>query len=139
VNQVKVYFQLMNSCFEVFSAWDDEYDKLSALMRDISKKKREEQMKLTWRITPPHKKLQARLEQMRKFRRAHEQLRTVISRVLRPAATKAIDMDKSTADLNLEPAPLDSADATAIEVRNACIIIIPTCSICRRSMSPMKT
>uniref|UniRef100_A0A914WGW8 Dynein heavy chain tail domain-containing protein n=1 Tax=Plectus sambesii TaxID=2011161 RepID=A0A914WGW8_9BILA len=110
--------KLMNSCFEVFSAWDDEYDKLSALMRDISKKKREEQMKLTWRITPPHKKLQARLEQMRKFRRAHEQLRTVISRVLRPAASKSSDMEKSIADLSLEPAPLDSADANAIEEVN---------------------
>lgn len=110
------FVQLMNSCFDVFSAWDDEYDKLSALMRDISKKKREEQMKLTWRITPPHKKLQARLEQMRKFRRAHEQLRTVISRVLRPAASKSNDMEQSTADLSLEPAPLDSADANAIEV-----------------------
>lgn len=53
-------------------------------MRDIVKKKRDEHLKMVWRITPAHKKLQARLDRMRKFRRQHEQLRNVILRVLRP-------------------------------------------------------
>ena len=55
----------MVSCFDVFSAWDDEYDKLQNLLRDIVKKKRDESMKTMWRVAPSHKKLQARLEQMR--------------------------------------------------------------------------
>lgn len=60
---------LMTQCFSVFSTWNDEYDKLATLMRDLSKKKRDEQLKLTWRINPQHKKLESRLDQMRQFRR----------------------------------------------------------------------
>uniref|UniRef100_A0A915HKX7 Dynein heavy chain, cytoplasmic n=1 Tax=Romanomermis culicivorax TaxID=13658 RepID=A0A915HKX7_ROMCU len=74
--------KIMLACFDIFSCWDDEYDKLQALLRELIKNKRSEQMKMVWRISPTHKKLQARLEQMRKFRRLHEQLRTVIGRVL---------------------------------------------------------
>lgn len=74
----------MVACFEVFQTWDDEYEKLQVLLRDIVKRKREENLKMVWRINPAHRKLQARLDQMRKFRRQHEQLRAVIVRVLRP-------------------------------------------------------
>ena len=56
----------MGACFEVFTAWDDEYDKLQGLLRDIVKKKREEHLKMVWRVNPSHKRLQARLDQMRK-------------------------------------------------------------------------
>lgn len=76
--------QVMVACFEVFQTWDDEYEKLQVLLRDIVKRKREENLKMVWRINPAHRKLQARLDQMRKFRRQHEQLRAVIVRVLRP-------------------------------------------------------
>lgn len=74
----------MVACFEVFQTWDDEYEKLQVLLRDIVKRKREENLKMVWRISPAHRKLQSRLDQMRKFRRQHEQLRAVIVRVLRP-------------------------------------------------------
>ncbi|VDN39891.1 unnamed protein product [Gongylonema pulchrum] len=60
---------LMTQCFAVFSTWNDEYDKLATLMRELSKKKRDEQLKLTWRLNPRHKKLENRLDQMRVFRR----------------------------------------------------------------------
>uniref|UniRef100_A0A0N5AC29 DHC_N1 domain-containing protein n=1 Tax=Syphacia muris TaxID=451379 RepID=A0A0N5AC29_9BILA len=83
--------ELIGQCVDVFAAWSDEYDKLSQLLRELSKKKREEHLKLAWRINPQHKKLEARLEHMRKFRRQHEQLRMVISRVLRPAGTVSDD------------------------------------------------
>lgn len=43
---------------------------MQGLLRDLMKKKRDhrdsEQMKVMWRIQPPHKKLQSRLEQMKK-------------------------------------------------------------------------
>jgi dynein heavy chain 1 len=55
----------MNSCFEIFATWDDEYEKLQALLRDIVKKKKEE-MKLAWKVNPTHKRLQMRLDQIRK-------------------------------------------------------------------------
>jgi dynein heavy chain 1 len=59
------------------------------LMRDIVKRKRDEHLKMVWRVNFSHKRLQMRIEQMRKFRRQHEQLRTVIVRVLRPTTQQA--------------------------------------------------
>ena len=64
----KVQFQ----CFEVFSAWDEQYETLQGTLRDIAKKKREEPLKVSWRVNPAHKLLQTRIDQMRKFRRQHE-------------------------------------------------------------------
>jgi len=55
----------MGSCFEIFTTWDDEYDKLQGLLRDLVKKKKED-MKMAWKVNPAHKRLQARLDQMRK-------------------------------------------------------------------------
>ena len=55
----------MSACFDVFSMWDDEYDKLQSLLRDIVKKKREEHLKMVWRVNPAHRRVQARLDQMR--------------------------------------------------------------------------
>lgn len=110
--------RVMNQCFEVFSCWDDEYDKLQGLLRDIVKKKRDEHLKMVWRVSPAHKKLQQRMEHMRKFRRQHEQLRTVILRVLRPAkATQSIPIDNQIADTK-QPYSLEAADANAIEEVN---------------------
>ena len=47
-------------------------------------KKKRDEMKMMWRVNFSHKKLQNRMDQIRKFRRQHEQLRSVIERVLRP-------------------------------------------------------
>ncbi len=51
--------------YRVFSTWDDEYDKFSTLLRDVSKKKREETLKFSWRANSAHKKLQDRITRMR--------------------------------------------------------------------------
>lgn len=68
---------------------------------------------MVWRISPAHKKLQLRMEQMRKFRRQHEQLRTVIVRVLRPTVVKTTTLaDGDPAELKPE---MDAADLSAIE------------------------
>jgi len=106
----------IKSCFAVFTAWDDEYEKLQAILRDLAKRKRDE-LKMVWRINPSHKRLQNRLIVMQNFRRQHEQLRLVISRVLRPSINQ-----EATDDPNGQPtvtsldAGLDVADANAIEV-----------------------
>ncbi|XP_015686723.1 cytoplasmic dynein 1 heavy chain 1-like, partial [Protobothrops mucrosquamatus] len=42
--------KVMVACFEVFQSWDDEYEKLQVLLRDIVKRKREENLKMVWRI-----------------------------------------------------------------------------------------
>ena len=97
----------------------------AAFTSDLMKKK-QEHMKMTWRVQPSHKRLQARMEQMRKFRRQHEQLRTVIVRVLRPAVQRPAAADQAavtggagTGETQPQPLSLDAADANAIEVRHA--------------------
>lgn len=114
----------MKSCFSVFTAWDDEYEKLQAILRDLAKRKRDE-FKMVWRINPSHKRLQNRLVVMQNFRRQHEQLRLVISRVLRPAVSINNTNDQTSENGQIvDPAlnnqqtkdvSLDVADANAIE------------------------
>ena len=38
--------KVMSQCHEVFTFWDDEYDKLQGLKRDIVKKKRDEHLRM---------------------------------------------------------------------------------------------
>ncbi|XP_055846761.1 dynein heavy chain, cytoplasmic isoform X3 [Episyrphus balteatus] len=110
--------RVMNQCFNIFSCWDDEYDKLQGLLRDIVKKKRDEHLKMVWRVSPAHKKLQARMEQMRTFRRQHEQLRTVILRVLRPTKQQQNAAPIDAQPEAKTPYSLEAADANAIEEVN---------------------
>ena len=97
------------------------------MCRDIVKKKRDEHIKMVWRVSPAHKRLQTRMEHMRSFRRQHEQLRTVIMRVLRPTvlsvmSARQIDQLPGTpdqveaGDMKSEVLGLEAADANAIEV-----------------------
>ncbi|XP_030020118.2 dynein heavy chain, cytoplasmic isoform X1 [Manduca sexta] len=106
--------RVMTQCFEVFSCWDDEYEKLQGLLRDIVKKKRDEHLKMVWRVSPSHKRLQARMEHMRRFRRHHEQLRTVMLRVLRPRATVNPETGAGGEPAQPHSLPMDAADANAI-------------------------
>lgn len=88
--------------------------------RDIIKKKRDEHMKMVWRISAQHKKLQSRMEHMRKFRRQHEQLRNVIVRVLRPSVREvalAAEGEELEVPIKQDTFSLDAADANAIEVK----------------------
>lgn len=68
---------------------------------------------MVWRMNPVHKRLQVRMEHMRRFRHQHEQLRTVIVRVLRPTR---LGTDQSEETKTADPLSLETADASAIEV-----------------------
>ena len=57
----------MNKCFGVFTTWDEEYDKFTGQLREMSRNKREETLKFAWRANPAHKKLQDRITRMRKY------------------------------------------------------------------------
>uniref|UniRef100_A0A1I7Y6V7 Dynein heavy chain, cytoplasmic n=1 Tax=Steinernema glaseri TaxID=37863 RepID=A0A1I7Y6V7_9BILA len=74
--------ELMRGCFNVFQAWDDENEKLSLILRELVKKKREDAMKMSLRLSPLHKKLETRLVNVKKFRDQHDHLCSVIQRVL---------------------------------------------------------
>ncbi|XP_059178510.1 cytoplasmic dynein 1 heavy chain 1-like isoform X2 [Physella acuta] len=111
--------KVMGASFEVFSSWDDEFDKLQGMLRDLVKKKREEHLRMVWRVNPAHKRLQARIEHMRKFRRQHEQLRQVIIRVLRPVTVKRGSSPGSEEpEVKDKPVTDEAADANAIEEVN---------------------
>ncbi|XP_048259760.1 cytoplasmic dynein 1 heavy chain 1-like isoform X2 [Haliotis rufescens] len=112
--------KVLSACFDVFGTWDDEYDKLQGMLRDLVKKKREEHLRMVWRVNPAHKRLQARLDHMRKFRRQHEQLRQVIMRVLRPSTAKgrAGTPMAEEPEPKAEPVVDEAADANAIEEVN---------------------
>ena len=56
----------MVSTFAVFATRDDEYDRLQQILRDMAKKKRDDSFKTMWRVNPAHKKLQARIDILRK-------------------------------------------------------------------------
>ena len=57
----------MGQCFGVFNTWDEEYDKFTGQLREMSKKKREETLKFAWRANSAHKKLQDRISRMREY------------------------------------------------------------------------
>ena len=117
--------KVVQSCLDVFNFWDEEYEKIHGLLRDMAKKKRDEHNKLTWRMNFSHKKLHTRMEVMRKFRRQHEQLRSVIVRVLRPVITRKniLNAENGSLEGNIDSGrpvdvSLEAQDATAVEEVN---------------------
>lgn len=73
---------------------------------------------MVWRISAQHKKLQTRMDHMRKFRRQHDQLRMVIVRVLRPfirEATSTVEPDEIETSKQ-DAFTIAAADANAIAV-----------------------
>lgn len=67
-------------------------------------------------MSSAHKRLQVRMEHMRRFRHQHEQLRTVIVRVLRPTRLTHTHADTEAKTPAADPLSLEAADASAIEV-----------------------
>ena len=57
--------QIMQRCTAVFETWDDEFEKFANQLREMSKKKREESIKFTWKANTAHRKLQDRTTRMK--------------------------------------------------------------------------
>jgi dynein heavy chain 1 len=74
--------RIVKACDDVFATWDDEYERLSTQVRDVRRQVRANDVRMAWRVSLSHKKLQQRLDHMKRFRKQHEQLRSVIDRVL---------------------------------------------------------
>lgn len=68
-----------------------------------------QQLKQAYKITPEHKKLQARLEHLRQFRRQHEQFRSVIERLLSKQQNQLLDPSIPTVQI------VDQSDSNAVE------------------------
>jgi dynein heavy chain 1 len=70
---------------KVFTTWDEQFEMFTTQLRDLAKKKKGETMKFHFKYNLMHKKLEARFVQLKEFRHQHEQLQSVICRVLKLA------------------------------------------------------
>jgi dynein heavy chain 1 len=80
--------EITSGCKKVFEAWDTEDEKFRSIVRETLKRRRDEQRKTFMRVKPEHEALKRRLDDLGNFRKQHEQLRTVIARVLRPSSSE---------------------------------------------------
>lgn len=57
----------LKACIAVFNMWDEEYEKLQGILREMAKRNRAGDFKMVWRINASHKKLQNRLIAMQTY------------------------------------------------------------------------
>lgn len=75
--------EIMKRLDNLFSLWDSEADKIQQIFRDVAKKQKVE-IKFSSRVFySSFRTLKTRLDELKDFRRQHEQLTNVIARVLR--------------------------------------------------------
>ena len=74
--------EIINNCNKIFQLWDTENDKIQHNIRDIIKKQKAD-MKTALRGHLKHKQLETRLLELHKFRKQHDEISTIITRMLR--------------------------------------------------------
>jgi dynein heavy chain 1 len=104
--------RLLAGCKRVFACWEDEDDKFRAILRGMLSRNREDQVRGFRRVVPEHKPLQERLELLGTFRKQHEQLRSVIVRVLRGSGSAGADAGDEHA---IEEVTLAYEDVKAVD------------------------
>ena len=110
--------RILTGCKKVFTTWEDEDEKFRNILREIKKRGgRDEATRAGFlRVKPEHEALKKRLEELGDFRKKHEQLRSVIGRVLRPSSQDAgglQDVDDANAieEVNLAYGDVEMVDA----------------------------
>ncbi|OAF65257.1 Dynein heavy chain, cytoplasmic, partial [Intoshia linei] len=73
----------MKEAMDIFYIWEDNFDKLLSLLREINKKKRDESIKPFWRCIFPHMKLKDQICAIQKLRKHYEKFVNVIKIVLK--------------------------------------------------------
>lgn len=76
----EMFAQNMQQCAELFRVWNDELGQFRQLAREQLKKRGNERPIV--KINCEHEQLQARIEELQKFRRNHMKLQEIIERVL---------------------------------------------------------
>lgn len=74
-------------CKQVFNTWEDQFEQIRETLRELAKRRNQD--KLPLRVNVENKELQERIGSIRKFRRQHNELKSVIIRVL-PSSSTAI-------------------------------------------------
>ncbi len=57
--------QVMTRCNNVFTTYENEFERFMVQLREMTKKKRDESLKFSWRVNTAHKKLQDRIYRMK--------------------------------------------------------------------------
>eukprot|EP01117_Protostelium_nocturnum_P006264 TRINITY_DN2259_c0_g1_i6.p1 TRINITY_DN2259_c0_g1~~TRINITY_DN2259_c0_g1_i6.p1 ORF type:complete len:4259 (-),score=1954.67 TRINITY_DN2259_c0_g1_i6:110-12886(-) len=76
----ETFEKITSECRKVFKEWEEQFDQFREVFRDIAKKRNQE--KLPLRLNVENKTLQDRISSIRKFRKQHNELKSVITRVL---------------------------------------------------------
>ena len=85
--------EIINNCNKIFQLWDTENDKIQHNIRDIIKKQKAD-MKTALRGHLKHKQLETRLLELHKFRKQHDEISTIITRMLRHTGHGSASIDK---------------------------------------------
>jgi dynein heavy chain 1 len=72
--------KLLNASDEVFQTWDDQLKEFTNVAREVTRKRSEKFIPI--KITPRHNETQERLQYLRAFRKAHEQLQRTVANVV---------------------------------------------------------
>lgn len=72
--------KLMNASEEVFRTWDDQLKEFTNVAREVTRKRSEKFIPI--KIVPRHSATQERLQYLRTFRKAHEQLQRTVANVV---------------------------------------------------------
>ena len=72
--------KLMNASDDVFRTWDDQLKEFTNVAREVTRKRSEKFIPI--KIVPRHSATQERLQYLRTFRKAHEQLQRTVANVV---------------------------------------------------------
>ena len=72
--------KLMNASDDVFHTWDDQLKEFTNVAREVTRKRSEKFIPI--KIVPRHSATQERLQYLRTFRKAHEQLQRTVANVV---------------------------------------------------------
>lgn len=72
--------KLLNASDDVFRTWDDQLKEFTNVAREVTRKRSEKFIPI--KISPKHSATQERLQYLRAFRKAHEQLQKTVANVV---------------------------------------------------------
>ena len=72
--------KISQECKKIFLGWEEQYDGFRESLRDLTR--RQNQPGLPLKVVVENKSLQDRIDRIRKFRKQHNELKSVITRVL---------------------------------------------------------
>ncbi|EDQ85850.1 uncharacterized protein MONBRDRAFT_11532 [Monosiga brevicollis MX1] len=92
------FMRVLDHCFKIFKRWDEEIEQIRTMFRDKLKSRRDSSLKTLRKVESHHEGLQQRIKDLSRFRQQHEQLLSVILRVLKPTAIQRAGAESDQED-----------------------------------------